>query len=113
MTTEPFDLGEEATFSTPLHVGRPNIGDKAKFLAYVEGIVDRGWVTNDGPVVREFEKRVAELAGVRHCVAMCNATVALEIATRALGMTGEVIVPSFTFVATAHALQWQGVTPVF
>lgn len=44
---------------------------------------------------------------------MCNATVALEIAIRALGLHGEVIVPSFTFVATAHALQWQEITPVF
>jgi dTDP-4-amino-4,6-dideoxygalactose transaminase len=44
---------------------------------------------------------------------MCNATVALEIASRALGFHGEVIVPSFTFVATAHALYWQGVLPVF
>jgi dTDP-4-amino-4,6-dideoxygalactose transaminase len=44
---------------------------------------------------------------------MCNATVALEIAIRALGLRGEVIVPSFTFVATAHALQWQQITPVF
>jgi dTDP-4-amino-4,6-dideoxygalactose transaminase len=44
---------------------------------------------------------------------MCNGTVALEIAIRALGLHGEVIVPSFTFVATAHALQWQGITPVF
>ena len=44
---------------------------------------------------------------------MCNATVGLEIAVRALGLTGEVIVPSFTFVATAHALQWQEITPVF
>jgi dTDP-4-amino-4,6-dideoxygalactose transaminase len=44
---------------------------------------------------------------------MCNATVALEIAARALGLRGEVIVPSFTFIATAHALQWQEITPVF
>ena len=44
---------------------------------------------------------------------MCNGTIALEIAIRALGMTGEVIVPSYTFVATAHALHWQGITPVF
>ena len=44
---------------------------------------------------------------------MCNGTVALEIAIRALGLTGEVIVPSFTFIATAHALQWQEITPVF
>ena len=44
---------------------------------------------------------------------MCNGTIALEIAIRAAGLTGEVIVPSFTFVATAHALHWQGLTPVF
>src|SRR4030067_2600282 len=46
-------------------------------------------------------------------LAICNATIALEITIRALGMTGEVIVPSFTFIATAHALQWQEITPVF
>ena len=51
--------------------------------------------------------------GVRHCIAMCNGTVALEITIRALGLAGEVIVPSLTFIATAHALQWQQVTPVF
>jgi dTDP-4-amino-4,6-dideoxygalactose transaminase len=63
--------------------------------------------------VQEFERRICELTGVKHCVAMCNATVALEIAIRAMGLKGEVIVPSFTFVATAHALQWQEITPVF
>ncbi|NPA95552.1 MAG: dTDP-4-dehydro-6-deoxyglucose aminotransferase, partial [Thermodesulfobacteria bacterium] len=51
--------------------------------------------------------------GVKHCIAMCNGTIALEIAIRALEMKGEVIVPSMTFVATAHALQWQEITPVF
>src|SRR5262245_30020873 len=76
-------------------------------------IFDRGWFTNDGPVLREFERRIQEYLGVRHCVAMCNGTVALEIAIRALGLEGEVIVPSYTFVATAHALHWQAITPVF
>lgn len=51
--------------------------------------------------------------GVKHCIAVCNATVAMEIAIRAAGLSGEVIIPSFTFVATAHALQWQEITPVF
>jgi dTDP-4-amino-4,6-dideoxygalactose transaminase len=51
--------------------------------------------------------------GVKHCIAMCNGTVALEIAIRALDLAGEVILPSYTFVATAHALQWQQITPVF
>lgn len=100
-------------FAEALHVGRPNIGDREKFEARVGDILDRRWLTNAGRYVQEFEARIAEYVGVRHCVAMCNATVALEIAIRALGMKGEVIVPSFTFVATAHALQWQEITPVF
>jgi len=76
-------------------------------------VLDRRWLTNNGPLVKEFEQRVQDLVGVSHCVAICNGTVALEIAIRALGLKGEVIVPSYTFVATAHALQWQQITPVF
>lgn len=100
-------------FDKPLHVGQPNVGDRVKFLALAGEIFDRGWFTNDGPMVQEFERRIADYLAVRHVVAMCNGTIALEIAIRAVGMTGEVIVPSYTFVATAHALHWQGITPVF
>jgi dTDP-4-amino-4,6-dideoxygalactose transaminase len=64
-------------------------------------------------MVREFEAIVARRLGVKHCVAVCNGQTGLEIAARALGLTGEVIVPSYTFIATAHALLWQGITPVF
>jgi dTDP-4-amino-4,6-dideoxygalactose transaminase len=106
-------LGAAPAFDQPLHVGRPNIGNRERFLALTNDIFDRRWFTNDGPLVRELERRVADIAGVRHCVAMCNATVALEIAIRALDLTGEVILPSYTFVATAHALQRQEITPVF
>ncbi len=70
-------------------------------------------MTNHGELVLRFEKELEEYLGVRHCIAMCNGTVALEIAIRALGLSGEVIMPALTFVATAHALQWQGITPVF
>ncbi len=105
--------GAAPAFDELLHVGRPNIGDKEAFLAYVDQIFERRWLSNDGPLLQEFEARVAAHLGVRHCVAMCNGTIALEIAIRATGMEGEVIVPSYTFVATAHALQWQGITPVF
>ncbi len=106
-------LGGTPAFAEPLHVGRPNIGDKGQFMARVSDILDLRWLTNNGPVVREFEQRIADHVGVKHCVAMCNATVALEIAYKAVGFAGEVILPSYTFVATAHALQWQGITPVF
>lgn len=104
---------KKAAFSEPLHVGRPNLGDRQKFLARIEKMLDNRWLSNNGPFVQEFESKIADFAGVKHCIAMCNATIALEIAIRAAGMTGEVIVPAFTFVATAHALQWQEITPVF
>lgn len=106
-------LGGIPAFSEPLHVGRPNIGDRAAFLARINDLLDRRWLTNNGPFVQEFERRITDFLGVRHCIAMCNATIALEIVARALGLHGEVIVPSFTFIASAHALQWQEITPVF
>jgi dTDP-4-amino-4,6-dideoxygalactose transaminase len=96
-----------------LHVGRPNIGDRGRLLSRVNDILDRRWLSNDGQYVRGFEQAISELLGVKHTVAMCNATVALEIASKALDLKGEVILPSYTFIATAHALQWQGITPVF
>jgi dTDP-4-amino-4,6-dideoxygalactose transaminase len=105
--------GAAPAFDELLHVGRPNLGDREAFLQRVNRILDNQWLTNDGPMVREFEQRIADYLGVRHCVAMCNGTIALEIAIRALGLKGEVIVPSWTFVATAHSLYWQGITPVF
>ena len=111
-----FDLaifGGEPAFEEMLHVGRPNIGDREKLHARLDAILDRRWLTNNGPVVQEFEQRLAEFLGVKHVVTVVNATIGLELAIRALDMHGEVIVPSFTFVATAHALQWQGIRPVF
>jgi len=106
-------FGKAPAFAEKLHVGRPNVGNRDRLLDRIKDMLDRNWLTNNGPYVQEFERQLAEFAGVRHCVAMCNGTVALEIAIRALGLTSEVIVPSFTFIATAHALQWQEITPVF
>jgi dTDP-4-amino-4,6-dideoxygalactose transaminase len=106
-------FGGKPAFSEQLHVGRPNIGDRASLLERINDLLDRRWLTNNGPYVQELEARIANLLGVKHCIATCNGTVALEIAIRATGLCGEVIVPSFTFIATAHALQWQEITPVF
>jgi len=105
--------GAPPAFPEPLHVGRPNVGDRDAFMRMAGEMFDRGWLTNNGPLVQELERRIADRLGVKHCVAMCNGTIALEIAIRALGLEGEVIVPSYTFVATAHALHWQAITPVF
>src|SRR5262245_29842787 len=95
--------GALPVFAEPLHVGRPNIGNRERFLELLGEMLDRLWVTNDGPLVQELERRLSNYLRVKHVVAMCNGTIALEIAIRALGLTGEVIVPSYTFIATAHA----------
>lgn len=96
-----------------LHVGCPNIPDRETVLARVGAALDRRWLSNDGPMVREFEELVEERLGVRHCVAVSSGTQGLAVAAHALGLHGEVVVPAFTFIATAHALAWQGIKPVF
>lgn len=106
-------FGGRPAFEEKLHVGRPNVGDRERLLERINALLDSRWLTNGGPYIQEFERQVADFLGVKHCIAICNATVGLEVAIRAIGFTGEVIVPSFTFVATAHALQWQEITPVF
>jgi dTDP-4-amino-4,6-dideoxygalactose transaminase len=107
-----FDAASQK-FIEPLYVGRPNIGSRDQFLKRINEMFDRRWLSNDGPLVKEFEQELATFSGVKHCITVCNATVGLEIGIRALGLTGEVIIPSYTFVATAHALAWQGIKPIF
>lgn len=106
-------FGASPAFQRKLHVGCPNIGRRESFFRRLNDLLDKRLLTNNGPLVQEFEEGIARLTGVRHCVAMCNATTGLEIAARALELKGEVIVPSFTFIATVHSLKWQEITPVF
>lgn len=102
-------LGGTPAFETPLFVGRPNMPDHQGFLTRMNKVLSSGQLTNWGPMVREFESRVAEVAGAKHCIATNNATTGLELAISGLDMSGDVIVPSFTFIATVHALWRQGV----
>jgi dTDP-4-amino-4,6-dideoxygalactose transaminase len=106
-------LGAEPAFQEPLHVGRPNIGNRAALQERIDAMLDARWFSNGGPLVREFEERIARHIGVKHCIATCNGTTALMLAIRGLDLSGEVIVPSFTFIATAHSLLWQQTKPVF
>jgi len=106
-------FGGKSAFDVPVHVGRPNLPDRQRLMKRIGEVLDGRWLTNFGPNLKELQSRVAEITGVKHCLCMCNGTIALEIAIQALNLSGEVILPAFTFVATAHALQWQGITPVF
>lgn len=67
-------FGGTPSFTTALHVGRPNIGDRTALLGRINDLLDRRWLSNDGPFVCEFEQRIAKFLDVKHCVARCNAT---------------------------------------
>ncbi len=99
--------------ATPLHVGAPNMGPWHEFSELAQEIFRRRWLTNRGPLVIELEQKLQTYLEVEHVVLCANGTIALELAAQAAGLSGEVIVPSFTFIASAHALQWQGLKPVF
>ncbi|TYB45413.1 aminotransferase class I/II-fold pyridoxal phosphate-dependent enzyme [Actinomadura chibensis] len=106
-------FGGPPAFDRPLVTGTPSLPARDEALRRITASLDGRHWTNGGPLVAELERRFAELTGVRHCLAVANGTVAIEVLARALGLSGEVIVPSFTYVATAHALRWHGITPVF
>ena len=104
---------EPPVLATPLHVGAPNMGPWHEFSGLAQEIFRRRWLTNRGPLVIELEQKLQAYLEVEHVVLCANGTLALELAAQAAGLSGEVIVPSFTFIASAHALQWQGLKPVF
>ncbi len=108
----PAVLGGEPAFPEGLPLARPPVPDLDAVTAEIRDILVSGVLTN-GPRVRELERRAAEYLGVRHCVAVSSCTSGLMLVLRAADLSGEVIVPSFTFAATAHAVAWNGLTPVF
>lgn len=106
-------FGGVPMFSDELHVNRPHAGDLAHFQIRLKTIWQNRWFTNDGPMVREMELRLANYLQVEHCVATSNGTAAMALLVQALGLSGDVIMPSFTFISTAHVLILAGVRPVF
>ena len=78
------------------------------FHAYVDRILDSGWLTNRGQLVEEIEDRLAEYLAVRNVVLTTSGTIALQITYKALGLHDEVITSPFTFIVTASSAKWEG-----
>ena len=96
-----------------INVTKTYLPNKDKYKKYIDEIYANGWVTNNGPMVRLLEKRLAEYLGVRNIVLVSNGTVALEIAYRTLEIKGDVITTPFSFVATSSSLVTNGLNPIF
>jgi dTDP-4-amino-4,6-dideoxygalactose transaminase len=108
----PALLGAPPLFPEGLPLARPTVRDPEAVAARMAETLASGALT-DGPLVRRFEEQAASYLGVRHCVAVGSCTAGLMLVLRAAELTGDVLVPSFTFAATAHAVAWNGLRPVF
>ena len=97
----------------PLPVTLPFPTPRQEVFDLLHGIWDRNWLTNDGPVLKEFEAGLGKAVGVDHLKVVGNGTVALQLAYQALGLEGEVITTPISYVATTSSLVWERCTPVF
>jgi dTDP-4-amino-4,6-dideoxygalactose transaminase len=105
--------GGQPRFNEPKYVGTPTIPDRAALHARLDRMLDTRRLSNDGPFVQELEDRLRRLNDGVEVVTVCNATVGMQLLLKALDVAGEVLLPSFTFIATAHACLWEGLEPVF
>ena len=96
-----------------INVTKPYLGDKERFKAYIDKIYANNWITNQGPLHAQLEERLRDYLGVRNIILVNNGTLALQVAYRALGLTGSAITTPFSFVATTSTLHWEGIRPVF
>jgi dTDP-4-amino-4,6-dideoxygalactose transaminase len=96
-----------------VYVTRPLLPPLDEFMPYLETIWESRWLTNGGPFHQELEDTLADHLGVEHISLFANGTIALVTALQTLRVTGEVITTPYSFVATAHSLLWNAITPVF
>ena len=95
------------------YVTRPLMPDLQEYNQYLRQIWETGVITNRGPLLQQYEEALAEHLNVSSTVVTANATLALMVVMRAMDLTGEVITTPFTFAASAGAIVWSGLTPVF
>lgn len=100
--------------NNPIYVTQSVLPELEDFILYLEQIWENKILTNGGPLHQQLEKELCEYLGVDYISLFNNGTIALVVALQALGLkTGEVITTPYTFLATAHAIAWNNLTPVF
>jgi dTDP-4-amino-4,6-dideoxygalactose transaminase len=100
-------------FSAPIHVTRPLLPPLSDYTELLEGVWQRQWLTNNGELTQQLERRLEAYLGAPHVAVLGNGTLALQLALRCFDLAGEVITTPFTFPATPHALDSVGIVPVF
>ena len=96
-----------------IYVTMPSLPPLKEFCKSLENIWESRWLTNSGEYHQKFEKDLCDFLGVKYCSLFSNGTLALIVGLQALKISGEVITTPFSFVASTHALKWNGIKPVF
>lgn len=96
-----------------IFVTKPFMPPIEEYLAYMRDIWDRQWITNNGPLVNQLELRLKEHLAINHMLYLSNGTIALQLAIKALGLSGEIITTPLSFVATTSTIVWENCKPVF
>lgn len=96
-----------------INVTKPFLPPQEKYTNLVKGIWERAWLTNNGPLVQELEMKLKQYLNVSSLHYVSNGTIALQLAIKALDLSGEIITTPFSFVATTTAILWEGCTPVY
>lgn len=112
MSNQPAILGGRPAFEQFVPIVRPVLPKFDDLSEGLQNILDSRMVTR-GRYLKEFEAALCEHLHVKHAIAVSSCTSGLILSYKGLGLTGEVIVPSFTFMATVSAMAWCGLTPVF
>ena len=98
---------------SPIYVTKPFLAPLDEFSSYLKTIWETGVMTHNGPLVQQLEKALSEYLNVPYVVCVANGTCALQLAIRALDLTGEIITTPFSFIATANIIAWERCKPVF
>ena len=96
-----------------INLSTPFLPPIEKYQEYIAGIWKRNWLTNNGPLVNQLELNLKEYLGTPHLLFLTNGTIALQIAIKALELSGEIITTPFSFVCTTSSIVWEGCSPVF
>ena len=94
-------------------VTKPFIPSFDDFIKHAQEIFESGWLTNNGPKLKELENNIRQYVGDPNYLLVSNGTIAIQLLMKALNVSQEVITTPFSYVATTSAILWEGCTPVF
>lgn len=106
-------FGAKPAFAKPVPTGQLYFPSWERYETAFRGIFERQYYTNQGPLTQQLEEKLQQFMGVRHAICVSNATIGLMMLPDAMGLAGKVILPAFTFAASAQSLSWAGLEPVF